>query len=440
MAEAPEIPELNALRKETADVPITSDSRVLLMSSPTSEAIFATAVLGRAIIRSGGIVHITFIEPIIDTSTVSSMLSKYAGYLPIFIGVSLSTPEKESASLADAIFLAPSHAIDDAITIGVSQSIVPTVLALVAEKYALTTSDIRLAAIGLLIAPNQTTTDPLSSSIIDTALASCNLSRRPEYLLYGANFMPARECLSVSIYPYMEGISGDSNECDQLLEQAEITPVRRTRPLILLKKAERQRITSAIIERIDPALAAQIIGTNVENLSENEDSPMRWMSNIRVLASIAWSRRELGLELAVWMGDRARSLKSLLDSCMDTTNKVIMALHEVLPSVNENAFQVTGSATHMVLSKGDGAVLTEVSRILLERGLVQSRFLGLQSDSALSISWRSTDASLSTILSSFEASGLSPLSTSYSSVVLDSTTDWQTIFATLENIEGNAST
>ncbi|MHA1772318.1 MAG: hypothetical protein ACTSYL_05970 [Candidatus Thorarchaeota archaeon] len=433
MAELPEIPELNSLRGKIADIPIASDSRVLLISSPTTEAVFATTVLGRAIIRSGGIVHITFIEPAITSSTAASILSKYTGFQPLFIGVSLSTVEK-SSSLADAIFLAPSHTFDGAVTVGATQPIIPTVLALAGEKYPLTTSDLRLAAIGLLITKGRTTNDSLSSSIIDAAMTSCGFSNRPEYLLYGANFMPARECLSVSIYPYMEGISGDSNECDLLLKQAEITPVRRTRPLVLLKKDERQRITSAIIERIDPALAAQIIGPNVENLSENEDSPMRWVSNIRILAAIAWARREFGLGMAVWMGDRARSLKVLLDSCMDTTNRVIMALHEILPTINENAFQITGSVTHMTLSSGDDAVLTEVGRILLERGLIQSRFLGLQSDTALSISWCSSDVSLSLVLSSFEASGLNPFSTSSSSIVLDPTSDWQTIFATLETI------
>ncbi len=433
MPKVPRIPEIKSLRQKCKGTQISQDARILLVSSSIPDAVFASAVLSRAIIRSGHLLHVTFVEPVIDAATVKSILSQYSDYQPVFVGVTISKGESDLSP--DAVFIASLTEIPNAINLCPSKPIIPTTVAFLTESLELTISDLRIAAIGILVSSATPIEDQYSSAIVEAAKKSCDLLERPEYLLYGANFMPARECLSVSIYPYLDGISGDSSECDSILEHAEIALPRRSHPLTTLQKDERQRITSSLLERIDPALISRIIGANFENLVERKDSPMRWISNVRILSAIAWANRELGTGLSVWMGDRARSLRSLLDLGMDTINRVIVSLHELLPNVNEGEFQTTGPVTHLSYPEADGGVLTEVSRILLERNSIPTRFLILQGNDILVLSWARSDVDLVTMMSSLQASGLDPHSTSHSSVVLSPTSDWQTIIASLEKLE-----
>ena len=435
MADGIEISGLESLRSHCSEPKISPDSRFLLISSVDPQSICASAVLSRSILRSGGSVHVTFTEPVSDPSPVAADITKNDTFTILCVGLS-PVRIKNSKVMKKSILLAPSDDVTDVHTLGVSYPVIPTSLAFALEHLTVNQTDCQIAAVGITSLMNLSDSlAPEAQAIVDYALANKLVIERPEFLLYGSNFLPVRDSLRSSIHPYLEGISGEPATCEAILDEADIPRAQRSRPITSLKKDERQRITSALVMRIDPVLLTKVIGANYEVPSEKKDGALRWTSGIRALSLSAWSRREFGVVASVWMGDRARSLRALLDGYTAHANSVINTLHDIIPSINEGAFTATDLVSIMTVSNGNAATLSEIGRILLTRSSIKSRFILLQSSETIVVAWRPSEIQLASVLSVLYSDNLHPNSTSPTSIAFDPSSNQQMIVASLEKVE-----
>ncbi|MHA2395668.1 MAG: hypothetical protein ACXAC0_03125, partial [Candidatus Thorarchaeota archaeon] len=78
---------LRSLKKQCAEMTLEDIEQVFLVSSPDTNSTLATAILCRAILKSGGTFHVSFEPPIIGLDRVNELRTKHESASIIFVGI-----------------------------------------------------------------------------------------------------------------------------------------------------------------------------------------------------------------------------------------------------------------------------------------------------------------------------------------------------------------
>lgn len=242
------------------------------------------------------------------------------------------------------------------------------------------------------------------------------IEERKGFRLFGIGMLPLDEALLYSTHPYLHTLSGNQKACDEILNRSEIPVSKLRSPLSSLSSSEATRLTSHLVTRLNPEVIPQLLGKDYTFTQEHETSPLRYASGIEITATTAWVRHELGASMSVWLGDRGRALRGLIDSHMSHHKDVISAIQRLdlgLVSVS------TPSATIVKILGSKTEILPDVGRIALSNRLVgPDRPVVLDNEESYTIVWPSAGLSIKQVLHSLLRKGILPVATSPQSVTI----------------------
>ncbi|RDE16650.1 MAG: hypothetical protein C4K49_04630 [Candidatus Thorarchaeota archaeon] len=434
-------PELDKLRDKCRDAALDKGSHVLILSSPAPESTLPSALLGRSIMKSGGIFHITFTEPVLNIEALGAVIKAHSRRVPIVIGIDIVGNQVTELGENTPILLGGS--LDQRCSsyphLGLGKGVSIAAYALAQEKLDVGPEELFLAAAGSLLENSSINeADRQSRSLVKLALESGVLEEERGFRIFGVSFLPLTETLSNSISPYLPGVSGVPESCEALLDDADIAPQKRDAPIALLASEEKKRLTERLVPKLGKSVIRRLLGLDFETGLEPVDGPLRRVSGVQALAEAAWCRQDLGTAQALWIGDRARMLRSALDSYRVHCRGVISGVqHLVLAQKNREVENVSSHLLAVPLIEARSETLSDVGRIAFESGYVdQDVLLVLYKDDCAGVIWYFDSMSLSKVILALTSAGLAVTSTSARSVLvsLSSKEDRIALFGMLDKL------
>jgi len=279
--------------------------------------------------------------------------------------------------------------------------------------------ELQIAAGATLLQTDSTQSSPkVNREIVEQAKEKKLIEEHKGIKLFGFGFLPLDELLLYSTRPFIQGISGNQKACDVLLKEAEVPLTKLRAPMSSLSRVEAQHftqhLTSKLLEKIGPNIIPHILGTDFILTQENETSPLRYLSGLEAIAETAWARQEQGAAMSVWIGDRGRALRSMIDTYLSHHKDVIstiLRLESKLKGVS------TETSTSIELPGVSGDLLTDVGRIALQSDIAnQERPLLINSDDSTVVIWTIDDIDTNHVLYDLQKKNLNPVLTSAKSL------------------------
>ncbi|MFW9832489.1 MAG: hypothetical protein ACFFEK_00695 [Candidatus Thorarchaeota archaeon] len=414
-------PSFKSLKKQCSEIKFTNSEHVLLVSSPDTSSTLATAILCRAIMKSGGMFHVTFESPIISIEQVNELRAKHESASVIFVGVDTTGKKKLRKGKSYPLFIggiSESPQIRSQ-TLG-THNTVPATAFVFAEEH-LTSNDYELqitAGATLLHTESKKSSPKVNKEIVERAKKEKLIEERKGIKLFGFGFLPLDELFVYSTRPFIQGMSGNQQACDALLNEAEIPLPKLRSPMSDLNNKEAQHftqhLTSRLLEKIGPNIIPHILGTDYILTLESETNPLRYLSGLEAIAETTWARQEQGAAMSVWIGDRGRSLRNIIDTYLSHHKDVIstiLRLETKLKGVS------TETSTIIEIAGVQGEILTDVSRVALQSGLAnQERPLLVVGDKSTIVTWTSESINTNQVLQVLQQKNLNPVLTSAKSI------------------------
>ena len=416
-----------SLEKQSEQVTFRKDEHILIVSSPYPRATLSTALLSTAILRSNRPFHITFAHPRLNVEEINNIRKTRPNLAVIAVGIEVVGKGRLKKGTSYPVFIGgmfhSKH--NESPSIGVAGDVSAAAFILAKEKFKVNNRALQLAAAGTLI--HNTLDMPAkgaSRRVIALAEKEGLLKERKGFKLFGSNFLPMIDALLYSTFPYLKGISGVQERCEHILEEANIPISKRRGPITSLDTKEAQRLTSQLIPNLDSTAIPGVLGQDFTFPAESEESPMHFLSGIKALSQSAWSRWDLGASVAVWMGDRARTLKSFIDAHMAHTRDVIAGMQNLASSLDNTISEdsdLDGVVTIPLVGTHE-SVLPDVARISLKSYLAnKDGFVILTTEACTEIAWDAKKASLYQVAKAMDSLGLVSVPTSDSSLKLETT-------------------
>jgi hypothetical protein len=436
-------PGLKSIRKQCEQIILEKNRRTLVVSAPNSEAIISSAILCKALLNSGGTFHITFVEPVIEVSSVNKLQKTYSTPTTFIIGVDVFGKKNIRKEKGYPVFIGGTHQSKQAniLCIG-NHSNTPAIAYILAEQ-ALRTGDteLQLAAIGTLIHNTpENISDKIAKSILQLAEKEKLIEERKGFKLFGSSFQPLMETLVYSSFPYLSNISGTPEICEKLLNDADIPFSQRRMPINELSTEGTQRLTKQLIPQLNQSTISQVLGQDFILPNEREDSPIHTISNIRALTLHSWSQWKLGAMFSIWMGDRSRILREIIDSYLIHSKDVIAGFPnlEVKIKQGDSESESTESINVYKIPSVSSMILSDLGRICFSENLVdENRLLMLVSSLGIGVIWNSQEINLNEILLGLMSVGLNPVSSSPKSIRINDVSKevQQTLLKKLQTIK-----
>ncbi len=416
------VPSFKALKSQYDEIAPVGAKHLLIVSSPAPSAALASALICKARLDSNSLFHVTTSEPVLDIDSVNELRKTYEKAAILLVGIDVVGGKRLRKGKSYPILIGGESDSEHvmSLTIGNRETV-----AAAAYAYVASSSDdisdseyLQLAAAGSLVDsyPNPQVKGA-SMELVESAKKKNLIEERKGFRLFGVNFMPLNEVLTYSIRPYLQSLSGVTDACDKLCTDADIPFSKFRMPLSALSNDEAQRLNKYLLPMLEPEIIPYALGLDFILMEESEDSPARLLSGIKALGEAAWSFGESGASAAVWMGDRARILRVLLDSYMTYTREVISGVEEAINVISKTTIpEVLGALTKIPLKSIRKEALADVGRILIESGKVETDVIALTCEGALGAIWKSNTKSLQDVIVSLRGEKLEPISTSSQSV------------------------
>ncbi len=411
-------PSLKSLEKDCKSTTLDDRTHALIVASPYPEATLATAILSRALMRSNGRFLITFEQPVMSMDALSELRTKYETSAVFIIGIDILGSKRVKKGRSYPVLIGGISESEQlaSLTLGTDSTIASAAYALAKSHVELDSYDLQLAAAGALVQDSVNGSKKgASMDIIKLAEKEGLIEERKGFRLFGIGMLPLDEAFLYSTHPYLHTLSGNQKACDELLNKSEIPIPKLRSPLSSLSSSEAQRLTSHLLPRLDPEVIPQLLGKDYIFTQERETSPLRYASGIEITATTAWVRHELGASVSVWLGDRGRALRGLIDTHMSHHKDVISAIQRLEPGlVNEST-----PATIVKILGSKTEILPDVGRIALSNRLVGSdKPVVLDNEESYTIIWPSSGLSVKQVLHSLLRKGILPVATSPQSITI----------------------
>jgi hypothetical protein len=412
-------PTLKSLEKECSSISFNSNNAALLMTSPRPESTLASAILARALIRSNRKFHITFVQPVMSVDALNEIRSNYDSFDVFIIGATIAGRGQIKKGKGYPVFIGGQLESEKKgpILLGTDSTVTAAAYALAKAQIDSDTYDLQLAAAGALIQDGiNGPKKGANKDIIELAESKKLIDERKGFRLFGVGMLPLDEALLHSTYPYLHTISGNQKVCDEILRAAEIPIPKLRSPLSELNTTETQSLTAQLITRLNPETVTALLGTDFILTHERVTSPVRYVSGIEIMANIAWSRNELGMSMSVWLGDRGRALRVLIDSQMAHHKEVLSAFQKFLTGLKTES---TSSVTLVKIPGSKVEILSDVGRIALSSKMADSdRLVVFDNNESYTIVWANSRLNLNDVLRSLIQKNITPSNTTQQSITI----------------------
>ncbi|MHA2236611.1 MAG: hypothetical protein ACXABH_14880, partial [Candidatus Thorarchaeota archaeon] len=217
--------------------------------------------------------------------------------------------------------------------------------------------------------PNKPST--ANKALLKQAINNDLLEQRAGIRLFGFNFLPLDEVLLFSTRPYIQGISGNQKACDAFLSEADVPITKLRTPLSSLTNPEikhfTQHLTSRLLENVGPSIIPHTFGPDYVLTRENDSSPLRYLSGLEAIADTVLARQELGAAMSIWIGDRGRALRTVIDTHLNHCKDVISTVHRLEVNMKGTSSE---ASTSVVLTGIRDDLMTDVGRVILQSEIV----------------------------------------------------------------------
>ncbi len=417
-----ESPHLDRLRSACEELDIDNGIRLSLFTSPLPEALFATAIICRAALKGNRLFHVSTIEPTISGRTLFSNTSQSPAPLPIIIGARIVGADQIKPQRSPVLLGSTTDSRDsDYSTIGSHDAIPMASLAFSEVALGADLVDLPLAAAGAILQHDLRAPPPDSAAheLISLAQSRNSLIQQNGLRIYGANTLPIAESLYHSIAPYLSGISGDREICNSIVVAADIPLSKRSTPASSLTPDELQNLTFQLIQRLDSSTIADLIGPDYTLVKSHLSPPMHLLSQMSHLLNTSWTIHELGVFLAVLIGDHGSEMRSLQASHLSLCRNVLKCIQRISADPPEGVEIVsTASIVRIDSPNIPTSALSSVARIIAQTSLLgttQAAVVGCGPHTA--VAWQSSDVHIQDVLLSLHEEGVSAASTSKSSII-----------------------
>ncbi|TET09494.1 MAG: hypothetical protein E3J86_08245 [Candidatus Thorarchaeota archaeon] len=423
-------PSLRTLRNQCDEIPLKSGEQVLVATAPDPESTIATALLCRAIMKSGGTFHVSFEQPIMNLDSVNEIRTEHESSVIILVGIETVGKKKLRKGKSYPIFVGGSSKSEQValLTLGDTNTISAAAYILAQERLIVSDYELQMAAAAALIydkshkSPKKPST--ANKALVKQAINENLLVERGSIRLFGFSFLPLDEVLLFSTRPYIQGISGDQKMCDAFLSEADVPITKLRTPMSSLSNSEIQHfiqhLTSRLLENVGPSIIPYTFGTDYILTQENESSPIRYLSGLEAIADTFWARQELGAAMSIWIGDRGRALRTAIDTYLSHSKDVISAVQRLETQMRGTSSQ---ASTSIELAGVRDELLTDVGRVILQSEIITSeRPLAINNEKSSIIIWTYKNVNVNQIIHVLEKRNLSPVTTSSQSLKFEGMT------------------
>ncbi|TFF87072.1 hypothetical protein EU519_00500 [Candidatus Thorarchaeota archaeon] len=407
-----DVPGLKAIRETCDRVNLDAGSRLIVLTAPLPECVMASVLLSTAMQRTRGTFHIMYGEPICPAKRIEQILEEHAKSRLALVGV---IPDEE-LEVTDQVFaLGSGNSYSNSVGVGEEGEEPLAAYVLASEKLSVGRKELKLALAGSIAANPEV--GPVRE-ILEYCKERQIVNTRKGFLLFGSNFLSLIETLEYSTFPYLSRLSGNRSACERLLEESDIPLTKRGAPVLNLTKTEQQNLNSNLIPMLDSETISKVLGQDFEFVDEKSNSPMRFLSNMMVLAQIAWIKSKHGLAAATYFGDRAQQLRTLIDDSLELSKQSLDAVPKMMAAINELPDIDEKQMLEFQVNVGTD-VLPILGKIGLQSGLFDSDFLILGNQRETQLAWDKGKHNLRTVMRELCNAGLQSISTSYASLRID---------------------
>ncbi|MFQ5833993.1 MAG: hypothetical protein ACE5H4_14915 [Candidatus Thorarchaeota archaeon] len=418
---------LKAIKKIHDDRSIDKKKPFLIITSPLPEATVSSALICRSILKSGGLFHSTFLEPVVQVERVNALRQAHSKSTLIFVGIDVVGKKRVKKGTSYPIFIGGIHDSDQVqqLRIGDESSISEAAYVIARESMTATPRELQLAAAGALVRSfPEIELKGAAKEVVSSAQKDGLIQEQKGFRVFGANFLPLNEVLAYSTRPYLEGLTGQQEACEKICEEANIPFSKFRMPMSSLTNEEAQSLTTLLLPKLDSATIPLVLGQDFSLAQEREDSPARLVSGIKSMAEVAWSLQESGTSLAILMGDRAQMLRRFLDSHLAHSKDVIIAFEAMRRSLGEMETEITDSTAVVRTTGTKMSTLADVGRLSLETNLVSvDKVIVISKDEAMAVAWKPGKIRLQSLLSAVEKQDVSSTAASPASIMIENTTE-----------------
>ena len=381
-----------SLKKQCAEIGFRNEKQTILVSSPDTKSALATALLCRGIMKSGGKFHISFEHPIVNIDRIIELRSLHESANLIFVGIDTLGKKRIRKGIGYPLFLggiSESEQIES-MTCGTTDTVTAAGYVFSEELLATSDYDLQIAAGAILLGTGPTKLiQKVDNEIVEKAREKKIIEERKGVRLFGFGSLPLDELFLYSTRPFIPGLSGNQKACDSLLTEAEIPVTKLRTPMSELNSKEAQNLTqhltSKLLDEFGPRIMAHIMGTDYILLLESENSPLRYLSGLEAIAETSWARQEQGAAMSIWIGDRGRALRSVIDTYLSHHKDVISTIERLQTKLKGTS---TETGTSIEVAGVQSELLTDVGRVTLQSGIAnQERPLLINSDESTDAIW-----------------------------------------------------
>jgi len=412
-------PSLKALEKACTNLNFQTKDQNVLVTSPYTESVITSTTISQSISRLNSLFHIAPSQSVMTVDSLNKLKEKYDNSGIILVGIDILGKKRLKKGSGYPLLIggtAESEQIES-FTFGTDSTIAAAGYVFGNTLIESTDYGLQLSAAGAILsgginAPKK----GANKDIIELAANRGLIQEQKGFRLFGATMLPLDEAFRYSTHPYLNTISGNQEECDKILNEADI-PIQKLRsPISNLSTPQAHRLTSVLTMKLDPATIPQLLGTDYILTLERENSPIRYASGLETVGVTAWALNELGALLGVLLGDRGRALRTLIDSHMEYHKDVIFAVQRLESNLQGDS---TTTTTTVKLTGTKTEILPDVGRIALETGIVdKSRPVALDNDEAYTIVWPSPKLEVKMVLREFSSGDITLRDSSSKSITI----------------------
>lgn len=413
-------PSLRTLKRQCDEISFKSGEQVLLATAPDPESTLATALLCRAIMKSGGTFHVSFEQPIMNLDSINAIRTEHESPIIVLVGIETVGRKKLRKGKSYPIFVGGTSESEQvaSLTLGNTHTVSATAYILAREHLTVSDYELQMAAVAALIydkshkSPKKPST--ANMALVKRAIDENLLEERGGIRLFGFSFLPLDEVLLFSTRPYIQGISGNQKMSDAFLSEADVPITKLRTPMSSLSSSEIQHfiqhLTSRLLETVGPGIIPHTFGTDYILTQENESSPLRYLSGIEAIAETVWARQELGAAMSIWIGDRGRALRTAIDTYLSHCKDVISTVQRIETKMKGTSSE---ASTSIELTGVRDELLTDVGRVVLQSEIVNSeRPLAISNEESSVIIWSYKNVNVNQIIHVLEKQKLSLMTTS----------------------------
>jgi hypothetical protein len=425
---------LKTITKQQDSLTIDKRKHFLVASSTLPEATISAALICRSILRSGGLFHLTFLEPVVTVEEVNALRKTHSKSTVILIGVDVIGKKRVRKGIGYPILVGGTHDSDQAesLRIGNEHTISGAAYVIAKENLTTTSEELQLAAAAALASNFSWSKgfDVLAQlkgaakELVLSALKEKLIQEHRGYRIFGANFTPLNEVLEYSIRPYLPSWSGKHENCERTLEEADVPFSKLRMPISSLTNEEAKRLNGVLTANLDSITTHYMLGQDFTLVQERKESPMRLVSGIRSIGEIALILQEIGTSSAIYMGDRAQQLQGFLNSYTTYSRNLIRVFEGLRTSLESEIPEVRESLAIIQTGEGKGRMLGDVGRIILETDLVSADLVMMfAEDDVVSVTWKPGLVHLQSLLRILKTKRIHPIISSTSSVLIENTSE-----------------